>query len=523
MSITSAGIRVLRATAAGCRPSRTRATSSAPQSLRHWLDPATAARAPENGAGDRGQRRPVVEAGVVDTRRRPATKILPGLSFEAVPGHTRRALGVRLTSQGASAAVQRRCRSTSRCRSFRPDWNSRFCEQAGASARDPARDPRLLRDASAVLLPGALRRAARRLRHPPRGRATTSRPPTTSSWPAEPDPSTVHTSPDRHASVHTDPFSPRCATPQAPPRCSPTAPAATTTPTTSSGSPACAPLAVVLPQTRAQAAAAVQAAAGARRRDRAARRRHVLHQGLPARQQPSVVIDTRRLEPRARGQCRRPLRHGRGRLHLGAGQRGAGRPTGMRTGYWGPLSGINATVGGALSQNSAFFGSALHGTVAEQRAGRHRRCSRTAQIVTTGSGGAGRRQAVHALWRARPDRPLPRRQRRLRPQARGDAAALAARRSITATCPSASTTCARWRPAQVEMARHAAVSEGFGIDRTKARAFGQRQPHLSDGVKILGNVARSARRCWQGIKDAVGVADRRHRLPAGRTTSRCTS
>ena len=37
---------------------------------------------------------------------------------------------------------------------------------------------------------------------------------------------------------------------------------------------------------------------------------------------------------------------------------------GVTTGYWGPLSGINATVGGALSQNSAFFGSGIHGTVA---------------------------------------------------------------------------------------------------------------------------------------------------------------
>ena len=39
--------------------------------------------------------------------------------------------------------------------------------------------------------------------------------------------------------------------------------------------------------------------------------------------------------------------------------------SGLRTGYWGPLSGVNATVGGALSQNSAFFGSTLNATVAE--------------------------------------------------------------------------------------------------------------------------------------------------------------
>ena len=39
---------------------------------------------------------------------------------------------------------------------------------------------------------------------------------------------------------------------------------------------------------------------------------------------------------------------------------------GLRTPYWGPLSGLMATVGGALSQNSVFFGSGLYGTAVEQ-------------------------------------------------------------------------------------------------------------------------------------------------------------
>lgn len=38
---------------------------------------------------------------------------------------------------------------------------------------------------------------------------------------------------------------------------------------------------------------------------------------------------------------------------------------GVRTPYWGPLSGKYATVGGALSQNSLFHGSGVHGTVAD--------------------------------------------------------------------------------------------------------------------------------------------------------------
>ena len=38
---------------------------------------------------------------------------------------------------------------------------------------------------------------------------------------------------------------------------------------------------------------------------------------------------------------------------------------GLRPPYWGPLSGMRATVGGALSQNSVFWGGTSHGTAAE--------------------------------------------------------------------------------------------------------------------------------------------------------------
>ena len=44
-------------------------------------------------------------------------------------------------------------------------------------------------------------------------------------------------------------------------------------------------------------------------------------------------------------------------------------PHRMRTPYWGPLSGHSSVVGGALSQNSIFFGSGYYGTAAEQAIG----------------------------------------------------------------------------------------------------------------------------------------------------------
>lgn len=38
---------------------------------------------------------------------------------------------------------------------------------------------------------------------------------------------------------------------------------------------------------------------------------------------------------------------------------------GLRTPFWGPLSGISSTIGGGLSQNNAFFGAGLYGTTGE--------------------------------------------------------------------------------------------------------------------------------------------------------------
>ena len=43
--------------------------------------------------------------------------------------------------------------------------------------------------------------------------------------------------------------------------------------------------------------------------------------------------------------------------------------TGLRTPYWGTLSGIHATVGGSVSQNSIFWGSTRHGSVADSVVG----------------------------------------------------------------------------------------------------------------------------------------------------------
>lgn len=61
-------------------------------------------------------------------------------------------------------------------------------------------------------------------------------------------------------------------------------------------------------------------------------------------------------------------------------------PTGLRTPYWGPMTGGSVTVGGAISNISAFYGSGLYGTVGESVIG-VRVVLPSGDIATTGSGG----------------------------------------------------------------------------------------------------------------------------------------
>ncbi|PCI46221.1 MAG: FAD-binding protein [Alphaproteobacteria bacterium] len=59
--------------------------------------------------------------------------------------------------------------------------------------------------------------------------------------------------------------------------------------------------------------------------------------------------------------------------------------SGLRTPFWGTLSGISATVGGSLSQNSIFFGSGHHGTAADSVTSMQV-VTASGEVITTGSG-----------------------------------------------------------------------------------------------------------------------------------------
>lgn len=68
---------------------------------------------------------------------------------------------------------------------------------------------------------------------------------------------------------------------------------------------------------------------------------------------------------------------------------------GVRTPYWGPLSGKYATVGGALSQNSLFHGSGIHGTVADSVIGLEIVLP-NGEVLQTGSGA---HKTSNGFWR----------------------------------------------------------------------------------------------------------------------------
>ncbi len=177
--------------------------------------------------------------------------------------------------------------------------------------------------------------------------------------------------------------------------------------------------------------------------------------------------------------------------------------SGLRTPYWGPLSGANATVGGALSQNSAFFGSALNGAVAESVLGVSVVLA-NGSIAVTGSG--GRRDTKPFTREGGPD---------LTGLFLGDNGAMGFKLAATIrliprpACVGflsfGFATIQAMGLAQVEMARAQLVSEGFGIDRTKVEHSASVN-RISEGLQILGNVAAAGKGLFAGVKDAIGVA-----------------
>ncbi|MBP2227713.1 D-lactate dehydrogenase (cytochrome) [Azospirillum agricola] len=266
--------------------------------------------------------------------------------------------------------------------------------------------------------------------------------------------------------------------------------------------PGVAPLAIVLPRTADEAAAAVAAAAkaGVAIVPRGGGMSYT--KGYLPKHPNSIVVDGRKLN--------RVVELNTADQYVTvetgctwAALNEALEGTGLRTGYWGPLSGINATIGGALSQNSAFFGSGVHGTVAETVLGVTVVLA-DGRKVTTGSGGRVGAKPFNRF--GGPD---------LTGIFLGDNGAMGLKVAATLRLyprpekvdflSFGFQTMQAMAAAQVEMARSRCVSEGFGIDRTKIEHSASVNK-LSDGLKTLGNLAMGGKSLLQGAKDALGVA-----------------
>jgi FAD/FMN-containing dehydrogenase len=172
-------------------------------------------------------------------------------------------------------------------------------------------------------------------------------------------------------------------------------------------------------------------------------------------------------------------------------------PLGMRTPYWGPLSGLRSTIGGALSQGSIFLGSGRYGPAAESLLGLDVVLA-DGTIVRTGS---------HANAKGQPFF------RQFGPDLTGlftsDCGALGVKARATLrliTTPAASEHVS-WAfddhaslfAAMADVARADVVSEAFAFD-PGLQAQRMKRTSLKDDAKALGNVIKAAGGGLAGLK-----------------------
>lgn len=177
-------------------------------------------------------------------------------------------------------------------------------------------------------------------------------------------------------------------------------------------------------------------------------------------------------------------------------------PRGVKTPYWGPLSGAYATVGGALSQNSLFHGSGTGGTAAESVIGLKVVLADGA-VLTTGS------------WAHKNSSPF---WRHFGPDVTGlftadtgafGIKAVAALRLVAA--PRATgylsykfDTLEAMLAAQVRIARLGIASECYGFDPYYNGGFEKQGITFEEGLSIVGKIARKGG--LKGLKRAAQVA-----------------
>ena len=177
-------------------------------------------------------------------------------------------------------------------------------------------------------------------------------------------------------------------------------------------------------------------------------------------------------------------------------------PLGVRTPYWGPLSGAYATVGGALSQNSLFHGSGTGGTAAETVVGL-KVVLADGSVVTTGS------------WAHKHSKPF---WRHFGPDITGlftadtgamGIKAVAALRLVTKEAHTGYLsykfdTLEAMLAAQVRIARLGISSECYGFDPYYNGGFEKQGITFEEGLAMVGKIARKGG--LKGLKNAARVA-----------------
>jgi FAD/FMN-containing dehydrogenase len=184
--------------------------------------------------------------------------------------------------------------------------------------------------------------------------------------------------------------------------------------------------------------------------------------------------------------------------------------TGLATPYAGPLSGLRATVGGALSQNSMFFGAGQHGTAAETAialqvvlANGELMHTGSAAFMSNAPGGAN----APFTRIGGPD---------LTGLFLGDTGALGIKAVATLRllrAPLSQGFASYGFPSiadmvgcQVELMQQGLGSECFGIDAYKATHSAQTGNKITEGLKTLGQIARKGPSLAAGLKAAASVA-----------------
>jgi FAD/FMN-containing dehydrogenase len=184
------------------------------------------------------------------------------------------------------------------------------------------------------------------------------------------------------------------------------------------------------------------------------------------------------------------------------------KPLGLRTPFWGPLSGISSTIGGGMSQNNAFFGAGTYGPSTDSCTGLTVVLA-DGTIVRTGTGGnSGAKRGAKPFFRQYgPD---------LTGLFLSDAGALGYKAEVTLRLiplPQAEDWASyeyddrdSWAKAQAELGRLGFACELFGFD-PNLQAVRMKRASLMADVSALKNVVTGQKGgLLKGIKEGAKVA-----------------